>query len=113
MEIGTQVSDADAFIPDVSVVQASRSARRRKDLPRSPELAIEVVSPSDTAKHLKRKVDAYLASRIKIGLGRLSRSPVGDGSHLRIGSRIESRSAIHDPLLPGFSTPVAAFFELT
>ena len=67
------VSGADAFIPDVSMVKRSRLLGATRIFQGAPELAIEVVSPSDTAEtSCERKIDAYLARRIKICLDRLS-----------------------------------------
>jgi Uma2 family endonuclease len=113
VEIGAHVSDYDAFIPDVSVVKRSLLPGTTRVFQGSPDLAIEVVSPSDTAKHLERKVDAYLqggAKSVWIVFPE-SRSVM---VHTRESVRkLKADQLITDPLLPGFSTPVAAFFELT
>src|ERR1700694_4640587 len=61
VEIGSEVSKGDVFIPDVSVVSKRRLSAQDRILHGAPEIAIEVASPTDTAKHLKSKVDAYLA----------------------------------------------------
>jgi Uma2 family endonuclease len=79
----------------------------------SPCLAIEVVSPSDTAKHLKRKVDAYLEAGSKsvwIVYPEARSVMIHTAGSVR---ELKADQPITDPLLPGFSTPVAAFFELT
>jgi Uma2 family endonuclease len=112
VEIGTHVSDYDAFMPDVSVVQRSRLSDARI-FQGAPNLAIEVVSPSDTAKHLKRKVDAYLeggAKSVWIVYPEARSVMVHSGDSVR---ELKGDQPLTDPLLPGFSTPVAAFFELT
>jgi hypothetical protein len=49
------ISDYDTFVPDVAVVKP-RTIPIFRIFQGAPELAIEVVSPSDTAKHLERKV---------------------------------------------------------
>jgi Uma2 family endonuclease len=113
VEVGTYVSDYDAFMPDVSIVRRSRLSPQGRVFEGAPDLAIEVVSPGDTAKHLKRKVDAYReggsksvwivypeARSVMVHTGSLVQELMGD-------------ETITDPLLPGFSSPVAAFFELT
>jgi Uma2 family endonuclease len=113
VEIGAQIGETDAFIPDVSVVKRSRLAGTMRIFQGSPDLAIEVVSPSDTAKHLKRKVDAYLDGGAKSvwivypearSVMVYTRESVHD---------LKANQSVSDPLLPGFSSPVAAFFDLT
>lgn len=57
------VSGNDTFIPDVSVLAITRlDTGVRKYVTGAPELAIEVVSPSESAAYLKIKTDAYLAN---------------------------------------------------
>jgi len=58
--MGAQVGAMDTFIPDVTVVQREQQVPDGRIFQGSPEIAIEVVSPSDTEKHLTRKIDAYL-----------------------------------------------------
>src|SRR5437588_3072687 len=61
-EMAFIVTPHDTFVPDGSVILKSRlSPRKHKYITGAPELAIEVVSPTETATHLKSKVDAYLA----------------------------------------------------
>ena len=48
-EMGAEVSQRDVFVPDVSLVKLDRYSDERI-FRGSPELAIEVVSPSDTAR---------------------------------------------------------------
>jgi Uma2 family endonuclease len=113
VEIGTHVSAYDAFMPDVSVVKRSRLSGTARVFQGSPDLAIEVVSPTDTAKHLERKVDAYLqggAKSVWIVFPEARSVTV----HTRESvSKLKADQSLTDPLLPGFTTPVAAFFELT
>jgi Uma2 family endonuclease len=113
VEIGTHVSNYDAFMPDVSVVRRIRLTNEARVFRGSPDLAIEVVSPSDTAKHLKRKVDAYLEAGSK-SVWIVYPEARSVMVHTRDSVReLKADQLIEDPLLPGFSTPVAAFFELT
>jgi len=113
VEIGAQVSDADAFIPDVSVVQRGRLPGQTRIFQGSPELAIEVVSPSDTAKHLERKVDVYLqggAKSVWIVFPEARSVMVHTRESVR---KLKADDSLTDPVLPGFSSPIAAFFDLT
>lgn len=114
VEFGTGVSDLDVFAPDVCVIRRDRLNKEGRIFEGSPDIAIEIVLPSDTAKHLKRKLDAYLKSGSKsiwvvypeansIEL----HSPNGPTLEFKAGQTIE------DPSLPGFSQPVASFFEIS
>jgi Uma2 family endonuclease len=113
VEIGTHVSDYDAFMPDVSVVKRDRLASGGRVFQGAPDLAIEVVSPSDTVKHLKRKIDAYLAGgsqSVWIVFPEARSVMIHTTDSVR---DLKAGHLIEDPLLPGFSTPVASFFELS
>jgi Uma2 family endonuclease len=104
----------DTLVPDASVVGKGRlRPMDEKYVTGGPDLAIEVVSPSETAQHLKSKVDAYLeggsksvwvvypdAKSVEIYAGDSMREYKGD-------------QKIEDPLLPDFSAPVLSFFDLT
>jgi Uma2 family endonuclease len=113
VEIGTQATEQDALMPDVSVVTRTRLYGETRVLRGAPELAIEVVSPTDTAKHLKRKVDAYLeggAKSVWIVYPEARSVMVHTSDSVR---ELKANQSIEDPLLPGFSSPISAFFELT
>lgn len=66
LEAGYQLSDDPPtwIQPDVSVLRVDRALATPADgyFRGSPELAIEIVSPSETARDLNRKIDALLAS---------------------------------------------------
>jgi len=90
--IALVVTTHDTFVPDASVINRARlSPRKQKYTPGAPELAIEIVSPSDTAIHLKSKVDIYLQGGSKTDWGVF---PVPFSSDLprRHSSRAEGRS---------------------
>ena len=53
----------DSFIPDCCLIAISRlSPDKHKYIQGAPELAIEVVSPSESAAYLRIKTEAYLAN---------------------------------------------------
>jgi Uma2 family endonuclease len=113
VETGAQVSDYDTFVPDVAVVRVGEQPLSARIYRGAPELAIEVVSPSDTAKHLERKVDAYLqggAKSVWIVYPDARSVTVYRAEAIR---KLRADQTIEDPLLPGFSSPVSAFFELS
>jgi Uma2 family endonuclease len=106
------VTERDTFVPDASVIAKARLNLKDKYIAGPPNLAIEVVSPSETAIHLKTKVDTYLANG--------SRSvwtvfPDAKSVVVYSGNSMGEYKAdqnIEDPFVPGFSVPVASFFEL-
>jgi Uma2 family endonuclease len=108
------VSDHDTFVPDACVIHKGRlNPRNQKYTPGAPDLAIEVVSPSDTASHLKSKVDAYLQGGSKtvwVVFPDARSVMIHSGESVR---ELKGDQRIEDPLLPGFSAPVSCFFDLT
>ncbi len=111
VEISYEVTEQDTFIPDVSVVRVERMSEPGRVMRRAPEIAIEVVSPSDTANDIQRKVNAYLAN------GAHSVWIFFDEGSVMIHTADQVRAIKHnqlleDPLLPGFSVPVSTFFAV-
>jgi len=110
--MAAEVSTHDALVPDVSLIQRNRLTEDSRIQQGAPDIAIEVVSPRDTA-HLKRKVDAYLqgGSKAVWVVFPDSRSVmVHTADSVR---ELKGNQQIENPLLPGFSTPVSEFFELS
>ncbi len=107
------VSANDTFIPDVSVIATARLAGDHKYIQGAPELAIEVVSPNESAAYLRIKTQSYLANgshSVWIVFPEVRSVMVYTRDSVR---ELKGDQPITDPLLPGFSSPVAAFFELT
>jgi Uma2 family endonuclease len=104
----------DAFIPDCCLIAINRlSPEKHKYIQGAPELAIEVVSPSESAAYLRIKTNGYLSKgsrSVWIVFPEVRSVMVYTGDSVR---EFKGDEQITDPLLPGFSTPVAAFFELT
>ena len=108
------VSGSSVFVPDGSLVAVSRlNPKDDQYIPGAPELAIEVVSPTDKAIHLKKKIDSYMANgsqSVWVVYPDARSVMVHRADSVR---EVKAKQSIEDPLLPGFSSPVAAFFELT
>ncbi len=104
----------DTFIPDCCLIAIGRlSPDEHKYIQGAPELAIEVVSPSESAAYLRIKTEAYLANgshSVWIVFPEVRSVMVYNRDSLR---ELKGDQTITDPLLPGFSCPVAAFFKLT
>jgi Uma2 family endonuclease len=108
------VGGNDTFVPDVSVIAVSRlNPEHDKYIHGAPELAIEVVSPSESAAYLRIKTDAYLANgsrSVWIVFPEVRSVMVYTRDSVR---ELRGDQSLTDRLLPGFSSPVAAFFDLT
>ena len=115
LETGYQLTSETVRIPDVSFVPADRM--REIDLDRriqgAPALAVEVVSPTDLAQDLARKVDQYLAAgaqEVWVVYPSMREVHVfrngGDAAVLGPDDTIECPE-----LLPGFTVKVASLFE--
>ena len=61
---GGYIVDDERYIPDVGFIGVSRQPQPNRDAynPRHPDLAVEVVSPTDDIKQLMIKVSHYLAA---------------------------------------------------
>ena len=101
--------------PDVCLLlpeRACRVDRKRIPIPGAPDLAIEVISPSERTRESRAKVDAYLRHGVaevwqiypdtrvlEIYKGENGRSTLSADQH------------VTTDLLPGFSVPLSSFFE--
>ena len=111
IEYAFQVSESDTLTPDVAVLRTERFFSVEGRLIKgAPEIAIEVISPTDTASGIKRKIKAYLEN----GAGSVwifyddGSVMLHNGSQVRVA---EGEQLLEDPLLPGFSVPVSTFFK--
>lgn len=106
------VTEHDTLVPDARRGQSQPPQSSRKQIHRgSPDLAIEVVSATDTAAHLKIKVDVYLLNGSKtvwVVYPDSQSLMVHSGDTAR---ELKGDQTIKDPLLPGFSVRVSSFFD--
>jgi Uma2 family endonuclease len=112
VEIAYEVSGYDTLVPDVSVVRKNRIVPKKRGLMSgAPELAIEVISATETAAHVKSKIGAYLqnGSRTVWIVYPDDQSVVVHGSDRLLELRDDQ--LLEDALLAGFSVSVSAFFE--
>jgi Uma2 family endonuclease len=117
MEAGYKLSDDPPtwIEPDVSVLRIERARATSGDdyFVGSPDLAVEVVSPSETARDLNRKVDALLAGgSLAVWVIYPEEQEVrvfvpGGTSYTRRGDEMLGIPE----LLPGWELPVAKLFE--
>jgi Uma2 family endonuclease len=112
VEMGAEVSRFDVFIPDVSLVKLDRCPDEERVFRGAPDLAVEVVSPSDTVTRLKAKVDSYMqgGSKTVWVVFPESRSVmIHSAGSVR---ELNGDQVIEGLLLPGFTVPVSTFFKL-
>ncbi len=111
VQFGFAVTDVDALVPDVCVLAKSRlQETTSRVLTGAPEIAIEVLSPSDTVFHFRHKIDTYLSNGSRSVWAvypedRFVQIYTKHGSHEFKGEQL-----IEDETLPGFSHPVSNFF---
>jgi Uma2 family endonuclease len=114
-DTGFRLRDNTVRCPDVGFVRQSRVAamKSRGLAPGAPDLAVEIFSPSDSVRQLMRKVKQYFAAGCHtVWIVYPERREVqvldaqGTDQLLSIGDTIEAPE-----LLPGFSEPIARFFE--
>ena len=101
--------------PDVSFVRADRLPAKfaKGFFATTPDLAVQVVSPNDTASDVNEKVDEWLAAGV-VSVWVLypsNRSVVIHRSANQILSYRQGDSITDEPVLPGFQLPVRAIFE--
>lgn len=113
VETAVQVDDYDTFVPDVALVRTGEQPLSTRIYRGSPEIAVEVVSPTDKAQHMERKIDAYLQGGAKSVWVVFPESRSVTVYRPESIHKLSADQQITDPLLPGFSCPVSAFFELT
>lgn len=102
-------------IPDAAFVRADRVKQIDPDLPinGAPALAIEVVSPTDLAEDLTRKVDQYLTSGSEaawVVCPKVREVHTYEASGVSRTLRAESHLD-GGQVFPGFSLPVGSLFD--
>ncbi len=118
VEVGYRVRSGPDTVrgPDVSFVLAAQEDEEEQDIgfvPGAPDIAIEVVSPSNTAAELERKVAEYLAAgSLRVWVvypvsRRVIVHHLGGGAVTYSGDDVIT----DEGLLPGFSLPLSEIFE--
>jgi len=112
VEAGSKVSEFDTFVPDIAVVSIERFQGSARILQGPPELAIEIISPSETKKKITKKRESYLQNGSKT-VWLVSVESRSVTVYTQEGTRqLTGDQPIEDQLLPGFSRPVSSFFDL-
>jgi Uma2 family endonuclease len=107
-----QVAPEEVRRPDISIFLGERLRQIDPDkipAPFAPDIAIEVLSPSDGAVDLRRKVRDYLRGGSR-EVWLLDHSNAEVQVYTNVGLRIlQSADVLESSLLPGFSARVAEF----
>ena len=98
--------------PDVAFVRAGRPEPERGFFRGAPDLAVEIVSPSNTAAELQEKVLEFLAAGTSLVwvVYPETRTVVVHHSHTEI-SLLRATDVLTASLLPGLELPVSALFD--
>ena len=113
-ETACRISDDTVRIPDLSVFLGEDRLRQLDleefPIPFSPDIAIEVLSPSERAMDVRRKVRDYLgAGSAEVWLVDHANAEVV--VHTNSGMRLVSGTVVlESSLLPGFGVAVAELF---
>lgn len=109
--VSYQLSDIDAPIPDASYISKARLPALPKKITVAPDVAVEVVSPSETYNRVMRKVATYLryGTRIVLVVDQEQRTMA---VHTSEGSRILTVEDVFDggEVMPGFRLAVRDIF---
>jgi Uma2 family endonuclease len=109
-------SDPDTVrAPDLAFIRRERIPKAglpRGFWPGAPELAVEVISPSDTYTEVEEKVNDWLdaGTRMVLVLNPCTRSVTVYTSHTDVVRLIESDTLDGEEILPGFTCRVAELF---
>lgn len=109
------ITENTVLRPDVAYIQHERISSLPKYLSGAPDLAVEVVSPSNSAKEIAFKVESYLKHGSHI-VWTVYPEDKTVRVHTRVENGILTRTLTGEsPLdagaaLPGFSVPVSAVF---
>ena len=99
-------------IPDIAFVRAGRSIEPRQLPEGAPDLAVEIISPSNTPRELDRRISDYFAAgSIRVWLVFPEHREVYVHGFAGVVRRRDD-DLLDDPeLLPGFSVKVSTLFE--
>lgn len=123
VDVGYTVSSGPDTVrgPDVSLVlrgaQYDEEEEQRAFILGAPDIAVEVVSPSNSAAEMERKVSEYLAAgsqRVWVVYQADRRNPRRVIVHRNDGTTVTYTSddtITDEELLPGFSLPLAEIFD--
>jgi Uma2 family endonuclease len=115
-QTGVRMADGSLLSPDISFVTTASwnafVASGETFFTRSPELVVEVLSPSDTVNHIDRKLELYFANGTQLMWVVHPRSKTVHVHHRPIADRVLTATETLDgeDVLPGFKCEIARLF---
>jgi Uma2 family endonuclease len=108
-EAGYKLSGRSYVQPDVSITHAAHA--HAKYLNGAPAIAVEVISESNTAREMGKKLALYFRYGAR-EVWHVYRDPLYFVVHFADSSRTIREGSITTPLLPGFKLPLASLEAL-
>ncbi len=108
------LTDNDQVRPDVCVLLGDKAHRLdpdRSPIPGSPDIAIEVISPTELSSESHGKVRAYLREGTAEVWQVYPKTRTVQIHRGEIGRLLEWSQPVESDLLPGFALPLASLFE--
>ncbi len=109
-EVDCQIATSVVRRPDLSIflgVQATTIDPNRVPVPFAPDIAVEILSPSETAMDVNKKVLEYIAAGTQeVWVVDTATTEIFIRRQSTIGL-LRGDQALETPLLPGFSVPVS------
>ena len=107
-----QLSERTVRVPDVAFVRAGRQLATDRPIEGAPDLAIEVVSPSNTPREIDRRISDYFADGCqRVWVLYPEEREVYIHGLAGVSRRQADESLEDSELLPGFSVKVSSLFE--
>jgi Uma2 family endonuclease len=109
-----QLSPRTVRVPDIAFVAAGRQLARDRPIEGAPDLAIEVISPSNSPREIDRRVsDYFTAGCRRVWLLYPEHREVYIHGLAGVTCRTSEQQLDDPDLLPGFSARVDALFDDT
>lgn len=107
-----QLSGRTVRVPDVAFVRAGRPLATDKPIQGGPDLAIEIVSPSNTPREIDRRISDYFAAGCKrVWVVYLEEREVYIHGLAGVTRRGGDDLLEESELLPGFSVKASSIFQ--
>ncbi len=114
---GYRLDDGNVRQPDAAFISSDRAPVVPQKFTIAPDIAAEVISPSETAQYIARKVEAYLRSGTRLvwvvypQTRTLQVWARGVDNSATVTTLQESDTLTGGTVLPGFTLPIAKLFE--
>jgi Uma2 family endonuclease len=113
VETGFRLSRGTVRAPDVSFIRAERMRKRDRQrlFEGAPDLAVEIISPSESASDIAHKVEQYLHAGAEVWVVYPRSRTVHVFEPSKMGRVLDAGDLLESPaLLPGFSVRVSELF---